>query len=247
MKAIQFHFNPNLKKQEAIFASYCFTPQNKAESVLGKLYLAGELRNIQPENHALIKTLTQIIKKAYYAPPYLEPEDSLKRALVEANDFLSQARPENLSFVILTITQDLLVRMTSVGKLKIIFARNNEMFNLNEGITPSFSSEITFPSIAEGESFTGDKILILNQELFDNFQEQNILQELNEIKKKKELIKNFKEKKEILKDFFGLCLFIFVRKERQKIYIQLPNWKFKKIILSILLLLAILIIGYFLF
>lgn len=165
-----------------------------------------------------------------------------------------------------------LARFSKVGDLKVFLFRQEEIFNLGDTAGIRNSAIKIFSNIAEGKVSQGDKILVLGEELFKEFWENKIFENLKDIKKPKELKKLFKKNKEILKEFFGILLFIFVKKERKKIYLNLPKIplpfsetyqkilppssffrslpfqeKLKKSFISILILIILLLLGYLIF
>ncbi|MCD6500772.1 hypothetical protein J7K42_02005 [bacterium] len=222
--------NPQIKKEDTIFDSFCFVPETKAEEDLGYLYLIGELKNALPKkNEDLLTNLAEIIKQKYYKLPLESPGDNFKQSLEKANEFLAQEIKKenvswlgNLNFAVVSLTPDFLINFSKVGNLKILLLRNKEIFDIGEQINSVPSPAKTFPNVVEGKLEKGDKILLLTQEPFEVFKKEEILQNLTDIKKPRKIKKIFKEKKKILKEIFGACLLIIPEKKgilTRKIYL----------------------------
>lgn len=277
MKVFEFHFNPKLKQKDAIFDTFCFAPEKKAEQDLGYLYLVGELKNVLPQSRELLNNLAEVIKREYYKLPQRKASNSFKQSLVRANEFLaSEISKENtvwlgnINFSAMSLTPNFLINLSKVGSLKILFLRKEEIFNVGERINFATSTIKTFPNIVEAELSKGDKILVLTDKVFDAFYREKILQSLTEAKKSKEIKKIFREKKKVLREIFGACLLVIPEKKgilHKKIYLpklpSLPAWifwlrkispqspflqqKLKKSLISLLLLALLLALGWLIF
>ncbi len=308
MKAFQLYFNPRRslfsiqtrwsKEVKSIkttcFKAFCFVPSSRKECKFGNLYLVGELKNASAKNKEFLKNLAEIIKNEYYAVSQRAIEDSFKKSLARANQFLRRKIKKNntdwlgnLSFLVFSlapqqneISGQLLDRtsiiFSKIGNLKVFLFREREIFSLGESLNLDSSLIKIFPNIIKGELSQEDRILVLNQSLFEDFSEKEIFKNFLEIKNVKELKKFFKEKKEILKDAFGVLLFVFVKKQKKtrlrapspkrlwrvgdrgfggvgrkirKILPQSPllKEKLKKSLISILILIFLLILGYLIF
>lgn len=285
-KVFEFHFNPRshrgfggqakLKPEDAIFDTFCFVPETRAESALGNLYLVGELKNVLPKTKELLPSIAEVIQREYYRFPQKEAQDCFKEGLQKANEFLARELKKentawlgNLNFVTLSLTPDFLLNLSKVGNLKTLLLKGEEVFDIGENINVAFSPGKIFPNLIEGKVREGDKILILSEEVFRSFWRERIFQNLKEIKKPKELKKIFKEKKKILRELFGVCLFVFVKEERRKIFLKLPRIpvssflskisqkffphspllqeKLKRSLISLLILAFLLLLGYLVF
>lgn len=286
------------------FKTFCFVPSSRKERKFGNLYLVGELKNASAENKEFLKNLAEIIKNEYYAVSQRTIEDSFKKSLARVNQFLRKKNKKNntdwlgnLSFLVFSLAPkqneispaslreagraDQLLDKTSIifskiGNLEIFLFQGREIFSLGENLNLDSSLIKIFPNIIKGELNQGDRILVLNQGLFEDFSKKEIFKNFLEIKKVKELKKFFKEKKEILKDVFGILLFVFVEKQKKtRLYrgfggqVRLPSIyrtggvsrkirkilpqspllkeKLKKSLISILILIFLLILGYLIF
>ena len=162
------------------------------------------------------------------------------------------------------------VYFSKVGNLKVFLFREEEIFNLGDKTDFGNSAIKTFSNIVEGKLIKGDRILVSGQELFEKFWENKIFDKLKYVRKPKGLKNFFKENKKILRELFGVLLFIFVKKERRKIYLSLPKAilpsfaskvfppssffrspffqeKLRKSFISILILILLLLLGYLVF
>jgi len=268
-KFFEFYFNPQAKK-DTILETFCFSPNSQEEEKLGKLYLLGELKNVLPKNRELLKKISEIIKNEYYAFPQREAGESLKESLKKANQFLEKEFKEenttwlgNLNFFVIGQTSDLSVYFSKVGNLKTFLFRGKEIFNLENEEGIKNSAVKIFSNIVEGKLIKEDRILVLEEELFENLWQNQIFNDLKLIKKPREFKKLFKKNKERLREFFGVLIFIFIKKERRKIYFhpvkllgtrftgKLPSYlfqeKFKRSLKYILILILLLLLGYLIF
>ena len=235
-KFFEFYFNPQSKK-DTILETFCFSPASREEEKLGNLYLLGELKNVLPKNRKFLKDLAEIIKNEYYAFPQREVGESSKESLKKANQFLEKEFKKenttwlgNLNFFVFSLAShqkfrfgmgkasDFPVHFSKVGNLKIFLFREEEIFNLGDEGNIKNSAVKTFSNIVEGKLTRGDRVLILGEELFENLWQNQIFSDLKLIKKPREFKKLFKKNKESLREFFGVLLFIFIKKERRKIY-----------------------------
>ncbi len=73
MQIFELHFNPKLKEDQ-IFDSFVYEPENTYEKNLGSLYIVGELQNALPQNSKFLDDLAKIIKKNYYTFSIKSPE-----------------------------------------------------------------------------------------------------------------------------------------------------------------------------
>lgn len=235
MKFFEFHFNPKNKKIDAIFDSFCFVPETKAERNLGFLYLVGELKNVLPKTKGILTELAEIIKREYYRFPQREVSESFKESLAKANEFLaSEIKKENtiwlgnLRFAAISLAPDFLINFSKVGNLKILLLREGEIFDIGEKINFAASPLKPFPNIVEGELTEKDRILVVTPEVFEVFDKEGVFQDLLEVKKPRQIKKIFKERKKILKEIFGVCLLIIPDKKgilAKKIYWAVGGWR----------------------
>lgn len=263
MKAFQAYFNPKQEKGHFL-EIFCYNPNNKQEEILGNLYLIAQLKDSRTNDKHLLRELIDNIKDQYYADPNKGIEESFKQALGRMR--FEQLPITGLSLVIFCIGPNLATLFSKIGQIKVFVFRGQEVFNL--GDNPSFNStgQKMFSNIMQGFLEPGDKIAVLNQELFKDFWEKMIFQKIKEIKKPKDLQKFFKEQKETLKHFFGILLFVFVKRQGKRIYLKapkiplpsqvpkkvlaaypVPSSIFRKTIISIIFLIILLLLGWVIF
>jgi len=275
MEFFEFYFNPKTKrsgvyseaersvktKREVNYETFCFETKKNKEK-LGNLYMAGELKGSLSKNPYLLSNLANIIKKEYYRPiendtPPQGAGKNLQKALGKANEFLSSQIKNNLSllgnlnFAVLTINQKFSLNFTKIGDIKIFLLKNNQILDTGKSIETEETRQL-FQHIVVGKLEENDKILILNKEIIDLFEKENIFGELMSAKKS-EVKKIFKKKKRLFKKNSGFCFLIIVSSFVKKIFtfpkISFPkiNTKLKRTLISLLILIILLILGYLIF
>ncbi len=235
-KILELHFNPPkpprysfLRRNQvgSSFNTFCFYPQTKQEYQLGKLFIALDFNSqasaTEPQN---IEEVAEAIQETFYRSSEMSSEKAFERAIEQANQLLD-GQTANFSALVLVIRPDLSFYFSKIGGLKIFLTRQKQLFDLTEDLKATNSNK-NFPSLASGQLESGDKILILNQTILDFFNQNLILNHLVKIKRKKSLIKLFKDKKKILEKLIGFCLIISVKKEKRKIFVNLPQMTIQK-------------------
>ena len=220
MRVFELHFNPKLK-EDLIFDTFCYEPENIYEKKLGSLYLAGELKNVLPQNLKFLDSLADIIKKEYYSQFRQKPEIALKESLKKANEHLEKIAKKgdvswlgNLNFIILDISFQKNfweLNLTKTGNIKILLLRGNKITDISknleiQGLEP-YPLKI-FVNIVSGKLSPLDKIIVLTNQIYDFFVAHDLLKELTKIsvldeKKLKEILK-FGEKE--FSEISGICL-----------------------------------------
>ncbi|MFH1841549.1 MAG: hypothetical protein ABH800_02205 [Candidatus Nealsonbacteria bacterium] len=243
MQIFELHFNPK-KKEDIIFDSFVYEPENISEKKMGSLYIVGELRKALPSNSRLLNNLSSAVKKEYYESSLKKTlEAGLKESIKKANEFLDQeVRKENVSwlgnlnFSILTL-KDFALNLTKAGDIKIILLRENEIIDIGKELeTQNFQpySLKLFGNIATGSIIKNDKILILTKEIFSFFLKSGALKELSKISEEKELRDFLKIKQKNFSEASGICLFLVAKeesKQKQSIIFR-PEFSPKEIILK---------------
>jgi len=231
MQVFEFHFNPPKQAEldsgqaKSIFDTFCYEPKNIYERKLGNLYLAGELKNVLPQNLRFLDNLAEIIKREYYSQFRLNAEGALKETLKRANEYLEKIAKSgdvswlgNLSFAILGLNSYKKnwweLNFTQIGNFKILLLRGNQITDIGknleiQGLEP-YPLKI-FINIVSGKLFPEDKIIVLSSQIYEFFSAHNLLKEiaktsdLNE-KKLREILKI--EEKELSKISGFLLLII---------------------------------------
>lgn len=223
MRVFEFHFNPEVK-EDLIFDSFCYEPENIYERRLGSLYIIGKLKNVLPQNYKLLDKISSVLKKEYYLKIQRSPELALKEALREANEFLSREVSKNntswlgnLDLAIISL-KDLLLNFSKVGDVKILLIRGGRINEISKNL--EFSEIEPYPlkifgNIVTGKATEEDIILILTKEVYDFFISQNLLNEISKLPTfdEKNIKQIFRARKTALLEIFGVCLLITTGKE----------------------------------
>ncbi len=251
MENFIFYFNPK-KRRDIILKSFCYSPSSKKECELGNLYLVIAL-NKPRKDYDNLSELLEIIKNEYYHLPERGAEISFKGVLEKSNDFLRKEREqqndkwlEGLSLSIFSLTNDFFIYFSQKNGLKNILIRGEELFEIGEIEESESPTQKMFSNMVKGKLVERDKMLVLNQELFIRLREESLLGEIKDLGSPRELKRIFKNEKETLKEFFGVLLLIFIKKEKRKIYLKIPE-SVKKVLILILILVILSILGHYLF
>jgi hypothetical protein len=232
MEAFEFHFNPKLK-EDLIFDSFCFEPENIYEKRLGSLFIVGELKNALPQNLKFLENLAVFLKKKYYSAPYkFSPEVSLKESLKKLNEFLEGIAKTgdvswlgNLSLAVLSLKPPTTfgqkwwgVNFTKVGSLKIFLLRRGKIIDIDQKLR--FQEIEPYPlkifgNIISSKLVENDIILVLTKEAFELLENQGLLIEIAKLTPfdQKNLKEIFNKKREELLKITGVCLLISLTKE----------------------------------
>ncbi|MCH8741918.1 hypothetical protein IH779_03385 [Patescibacteria group bacterium] len=223
MQVFEFHFNPKAK-EDKIFDSFLFEPENILERELGSLYLVGEINNILPQNFQFLERISLQIKKEYYKVSERSTELALRESLRKANEFLSDESQKgninwlgNLSFVALSI-KDSTFNFATVGNLKTFLLREGEIFDIGKNL--EFQEIEPYPLKIFGNTVSGklapeDRIIVLSKDIFEFFSDQNLIDEIAKLEKieEKKLKNLLKNKENLLGETSGICLLIDLKKE----------------------------------
>jgi hypothetical protein len=226
MRIFQFYFNPRAR-EDLIFDSFCFEPENIYEKRLGSLYMVGVLKNALPKNYNFLEKIARFVKEKFYKKTLSKPEKSLRETLKEVNNFLLQIAKEgdvswlgNLSFAILNL-KNFELNFTKVGEIKFYLIRGKKVIDIDrrlrlQDIEP-YPLKI-FGSVVTGKLIENDLVLVLTKEVFDFFQNENLIQKIREFGyfSEKDFKKILDEKKEALSQVKGIAFFISLSKEISK-------------------------------
>jgi len=237
MQIFEFHFNPKAK-EDLIFDSFCYEPENVYERRLGSLFLVGELKNALPQNLRFLDNFVSYFKREYYSSPIkFSPEAALKLGLKKTNEFLEGISKSgdvswlgNLNLAILSF-KNFDLNLTKVGAIKILLLRQGQLIDIGKNL--EFEDIEPYPlkifgNMVAGKLAEGDIILVLTKEVFNFFSSppkfsegkfgrasQNLLKEIAKIepfeeKKLRTILKT--REKELLK-ISGVCLLLLLTKE----------------------------------
>jgi hypothetical protein len=226
MRVFQFYFNPGAR-EDLIFDSFCFEPENIYEKRLGSLYMVGVLKNALPKNYNFLEKIARFIKENFYKKTLSKPEKALKETLKETNEFLGKIAKEgdvswlgNLSFAILNL-KNFELNFTKVGEIKFYLIRGKKVIDIDkrlrlQDIEP-YPLKI-FGNVVTGKLIENDLVLVLTREVFDFFQNENLIQKIRELDyfSEKDFKKILDEKKEALSQVKGIAFLISLSKEISK-------------------------------
>jgi len=223
MQSFEFLFNPD--SPYAVYDTFCFEPEDKKEKKLGNLYMAGELENSLPQKRHLLSSLADIIRKEYYKNFDDSPEESLKKSLEKANEFLSfQVKNNNvdwlgnLDFVVLTIDSSCSLNLAKVGNLRIFILRSDEILDMGQaaGLQEMVSPSKIFQNIITGNLDQGNKILITIKEIADLLEKEKVLEDLTKVEEKG-IKRIFKINRKLFENLFGFCLIISLTSKKRRL------------------------------
>jgi hypothetical protein len=226
MRIFQFYFNPK-SKEDLIFDSFCFEPENIYEKKLGSLYIVGVLENALPKNYNFLEKLSKFMKEKFYEKTLTKPERALRETLKETNEFLTKIAKDgdvswlgNLSFAVLNL-KNFELNFTKVGGMKIYLIRGRKIVDIDRRLRlqdiEHYPLKI-FGNVVTGKLIENDLILVLTKEVFEFFQNENLIQRIREIGyfNEKDFKKILDEKKEALSEIKGIAFFISLSKEVSK-------------------------------
>lgn len=230
MQVFEFHFSAKTKS-DLIFDSFCYEPENIYEKKMGSLYMVGFLKNALPKNVRLIKGLAGLIKDKYYRSTIFTPEKSLKESLKLANEHLEEITQRgdvswlgNLDFAVLSLIPHRKIRrgvklnFAKVGDIKILLAREGRIIDIDKKIKLDDIEPYplkVFSNTVSGKLAENDLILVLTKDVFEFFQQENLLAEIAQTTPfcGKELKDILNGKKEHLVKISGVFLAINLTKE----------------------------------
>ncbi|MBU4481229.1 hypothetical protein KKH59_02850 [Patescibacteria group bacterium] len=241
MQIFELYFNPRPRRgfgkqakleRDTAFDSFCYEPENIYEKKLGGIYMAGEIKNVLPQNLRLLDKISQVIKERYYGYNLKSPEEALKESLKALNGFFSQEVKKdnvswlgNLSLAIVSLTKNREffadLNFTKIGGIKTLLLRDGQISDIGSKLDLQEIEPYplkVFSNIVSGKLADGDIIAILTKDISEIFREKNLIQKIAAEKQLKE-----KKIKEILKPeerdlvkISGICLLISIQPETQK-------------------------------
>lgn len=239
MQVFELYFNPRSGKgagkkpkqeNDTVFESFCYEPENIYEKNLGSIYMAGEIKNVLPQNLKLLEKISKVIKDKYYSSYLKLPEGALKESLKALNDFLAEELKRdntswlgNIGLIIISLTPReepwVELNFTKIGDLKILLLKDGQIsdigVNLKQEIEP-YPLKV-FSSIISGKISDDNVVAVFTKEAHDFFQNKNLVEKIaaeNQIddKKIKEILK---PEEQGLSKAAGLCLLIQTRPEAE--------------------------------
>jgi hypothetical protein len=232
MKIFEFHFNPK-KEKNKIFNSFIYEPENAYERRVGNLYIVGEIRNTIPQNYLFLNKISEKIKESYYQiKSNISLEESLRKSLETANNFLDKQEEKNniswlgnLSLGIFNL-KNLNINFSKIGEIKILLLRGEKIVDLSNELKEKEGelSSRNFSNIVSGNLSPSDKLIIITQSVFDLISENNLLLELLSIFTKeidpkqadKEIKKTLNKKGDLLEKLSGIFLLIELEKPEEE-------------------------------
>ena len=228
MQIFELHFNPK-SKEEHIFDSFVYEPENIYEKKLGSLYMAGGLQNILPKDIKFLDNIAGVIKKNYYTLSAQNPEKAFSYCLKKTNEYLDQEIKKNnvgwlgnLSFAVVSL-KNLNLICAKTGKIKILLSRNNKIIDIGKNLDLKEIDPYplkVFLNVISGKLTEDDLILIMTEGIFEFFQQENILTKIVQAEKI-----DSKKIKEILPEKIkveGVCFLAKTGLESEKIKKILP-------------------------
>jgi hypothetical protein len=226
MRIFQFYFNPK-SREDLIFDSFCFEPENIYEKRLGSLYMVGGLKNALPKNYNFLEKIAKFVKENFYKKTLVKPEKALRETLKETNQFLEKIAKSgdvswlgNLSFAILNL-KNFELNFTKVGEMKFYLLRGKKIIDIDkrlklQDIEP-YPLKI-FGNVVTGKLIENDLVLVLTKEVFDFFQNENLIQKIRELGyfNERDFKRILDEKKETLSKVKGIAFVISLSKEVAK-------------------------------
>jgi hypothetical protein len=224
MQILEFHFNPK-NKEDSIFDTFAYEPENLYEKNLGNLYVVGELTKILNKDSRFLNNLAEIIKKEFYSSGLKKnSETSLRDALKKANEYLDRQSKEgnidwlgNLNFGILNIN-GYASNLAKTGNIKILLIRQAEVIDLSQNLESQLKDPLkTFGNIATGKLADSDKIIILTKEVYAVVHKnKSFLKELVSASGEREIKEVFRLKKDLFLGLCGACLIVIANQENRQ-------------------------------
>jgi hypothetical protein len=226
MRVFEFYFNPKLKN-DLVFESFCYEPENIYEKRVGSLYMVGAIKNALPKSQRLLDELARTVKDRYYTPILKSPEKTFKESLKRANNFLEALVQRgdvswlgNLNFATLAIQKNSF-NLSKVGNIKTFLIRKKKITDIEKKI--KFEDMEPYPlkvflNIVSGKLTEDDVMVLLSNEVAEFFEKESILDELTKLYPldEKNITEFFNSKKIKFKDLSGVCLLIVFKDEKQK-------------------------------
>lgn len=187
MQVFEFFFNPKAR-ENSVFESFVYEPENISEKRLGSLCVAGEMSNAFPGDKGFLSGLAEVIKEEYYSNFQRSSEAALKESLRKANEHLARlAKAEkinwvgNLNFSVLAIKESnlspfalnsgipFILNYAQVGEMKILLLKKGEILDISRDIEAR-ESEIyplkVFENVIAGRLEPEDRVIVATRDVF---------------------------------------------------------------------------------
>lgn len=230
MKVFEFHFNPR-GGETSFYETFIFEPETAEEEKTGYLYMAGCLNHALPQNAQFLDRLATIIEKEQYSNSGQSSEKSLRWALEKANGFLaSETKKENVSwlgnlnFAILSLSPEISgqewqdLNFTKTGDARILLIRGNEIMDISRNLDSQEESSYPlkiFKNISRGRLISGDKVIVLSNDVFEYLKEKNLIRVIAFSNTEKELKRVFNFYYKELTEISGFCFFILLKRSKK--------------------------------
>ncbi len=214
MQIFELHFNPVNKERKTI-DSFCYQPEDVYEKRLGVLAIGGILKETNSNNKTFLNNLLHKLRSIYYTLPTKTQEEALSEALSEANEFISDNKIKNgISIAVISIKKEQL-EFSRIGNIKILLSRNEEIIDIGKNVEDE--TEI-FGSMISGKIRKDDKLIILTEDIYQNFLKQNLLSRftIKENITEKDLEIVSKTQKDKFPKTVGVCIIIDFSIENKK-------------------------------
>lgn len=225
MQIFQFQFNPRPQTQ-SFSDSFCFLPSSKKEHSLGYLCLLCQIKNTAYLNPEIISHVAEIAQNSFYQTELPDTEQALKQTLSSINGFLTNQENkeiiQHLNLAVMAFNPQNHLFLSKIGGLKILLL-SNEVFDLAENLNLTPSPIQLFQNMFKGEIKDKDKLLALTPELFESFNQLNLIAKIQASQSAQYLKKLFKQKKEQLRTLKGACLLILAEKEKARVFFNLQT------------------------
>ena len=245
MQVFEFYFNPK-SKEDTIFDSFAFEPENIWERKVGRLYMVGQLSHALPPNLKLLENISYQIKGEYYRATERSSEAALRESLKKANEFLAEETRKgvvnwlgNLDFAVLSLKEDIF-NFATTGNISVFLLRAGEVTDINQSLRiqeiDPYPLKI-FGNTVSGKITLHDRIVVLTKEAAEFFKQSKIFKEIISLEKvdDKKLKKIFKGEGELYQQTSGVCFLIdlneedFLKEEKitlEKKAVSFSIWRF---------------------
>jgi len=236
-KTLEYYFNPKTAQKNGIyFETACFIPKTRKEKQKGILYCIAE----SSSNSYALKEIQQNIQKEFY-------QNNFQSALNKANELFNLEPNKNLNLAILSLSYPFKIKVSLVGKIKILLLRGEEAFDISAGLEKQ-----GLLKFIEGNLQKNDKLIFLTNDIFNVFLKYKILNKIAK-KNQKEIKLFFKENKTFFRSLRGALMIAFIKKAPWPLCMKKPKnplpppSKIEKGVIATILLIILLLLGYLIF